>query len=100
MGALAVTSLQTTEFTGKYKVVAGTVVPAASSDTITLTAALHGILTIAAVVATFNGGLDANLYTLQAAWSGLVITLTTFKAGGTVADDWTGAIVSLVVIGY
>lgn len=100
MGALAVTSLRTTEFAGTYKVVAGTVVPASASDTITLTAAAHGISTIVAVVATFNGGLDANLYTLMASWSGLVITLTTWKAGAVAADDWTGAIVSLVVVGY
>lgn len=100
MGALGLTNLQTTEFSGKYKVVAGTVVPASASDTVTLTAALHGITTIVAVVATINAGNDANLYTIFPSWSGLVITIVTQKAGGTAADDWTGAIASLVVVGY
>ena len=99
MAAITGTLSKRTEFAGDYKMLVVTCVPTSASDTVTLTAATHGITEIAAVIPLITAGNDAALQTAYASVSGLVITLTTAAAGGTAATDWTGATVALIVIG-
>ena len=99
MGAITGTSAGITEFAGDYKVLKLTIVPASASDTVTLTAATHGISEILAVVPSLTAGYDAALAGIFATFSGLVITVVTTAAAGTAATDWTGATAGLLVIG-
>lgn len=99
MGAITGTKALATEFAGDYKVVKITCVPASASDTVTLTAADHGISEIAFVIPKLTAGQDAALAGIFATYSGLVITVTTTAAAGTAATDWTSATAELLVIG-
>ncbi len=100
MGAISPTIVKSTEFSGEYHVLILTATPAASSDTITLTKATHGISTIVFALAHLTAGLDANLTLLQTSFSGLVITVKQLKAdGSTAADDWGSAALEILVIG-
>ena len=99
MGAITGTAAGITEFAGDYKVLKLTIVPASASDTVTLTAATHGISEILYVNPTLTAGYDAALAGIFATFSGLVITVVTTAAAGTAATDWTGATAELLVIG-
>ena len=100
MGAITGTKALSTEFSGDYKFLKITcTLSASSSDTVTLTAATHGISEIAFVMPQLTAGYDAALAGIFATYSGLVITIATTAAAGTVATDWTGATAGLLVIG-
>ena len=100
MGAITGTLAKRTEFSGDYKLYVITAVPAAASDTITLTQADHGISEIAGIAGhALTGGMDANLMTAQISYSGLVITVVTKGQDGAAASDWTSAAISIGVIG-
>jgi hypothetical protein len=99
MAAITGTLAGTTEFAGDYKVLKLTIVPTSASDTVTLTAATHGISEILYVIPKLTAGYDAALAGVFATFSGLVITVVTTAAAGTSATDWTGATGELLVIG-
>ena len=99
MGAITGTLAGATEFAGDYKAVKLTIIPAAASDTVTLTAAAHGISEILFVIPKLTAGYDAALAGIFATFSGLVITVVTTAAAGTAATDWTGATGEILVIG-
>ena len=99
MGAITGTLADKTEYASKYKTIIVTCVPASASDTVTLTAADHGISEIVNVIPRLTAGYDAALAGIFATWSGLVITLVTTAAAGTAATDWTGATATLEILG-
>jgi hypothetical protein len=99
MGALTVTLGGKTEFSGDYKILKITCVPASASDTLTLTLASHGISEILGVFGHITTGQDAALAGIFCTFSGLVITVTTTASAGTAATDWTGATADVYVIG-
>jgi hypothetical protein len=99
MGAITGTKAGSTEFAGDYKILVLDIVPASASDTVTLTAATHGISEILAVLPQLTGGMDAALQTIHATFAALVITVVTKGGDGTAATDWTGATGRLIVIG-
>lgn len=71
-----------------------------ASDTITLTAATHGIRAITGIVgAVVTGGLDAAFTSIQVSFSGLVLTVVSLNEAGISATDWTGTTVSITVNG-
>lgn len=83
-----------------FNIVTVTATAAATSDTITLTQALSGIQSIAGIIgAVITGGMDAAFALLQVSFSGLVITVASFEADGTVATDWTGTTIAVTVLG-
>lgn len=100
MAAVTPTHVGTTSFGGRRKLVVLTMVPESASDTVTLTEATHKIGTIDSIVAVVNEGQDANLQTAHCTKSGLVITVATLNAAGSSATDWTGAVITLHVVGY
>lgn len=99
MGAITGTKVLGSEFSGDYKLLILNITPASASDTVTLTAAAHGISEIVSVHAMLKTGFDAALQTIWATFSGLVITVVTETSGGGAATDWTGATAQLWVIG-
>lgn len=100
MAAITGTLAKNTEFGGTQKMVVITAVPGSTSDTITLTAANHGISSITGIVgAVITGGADANFCILQVSYSGLVLTVVSLGADGAAATDWTGATISITLIG-
>ena len=100
MGAITGTLLYGGELAGKHKIVTVTAPVAATSDTITLTAATHGITAITAILgAVITGGMDADFANLQVSFSGLVLTVVTKQADGAVSDEFTGTTVSITVLG-
>ncbi len=100
MGAITGTLVKRTELGGDHKIFVITAPIAATSDTITLTNATHGITTIIGIMGiVVTGGLDAAFSTVQASFSGLVITVLSLKADGSAADDFTGTTVSVTVLG-
>jgi hypothetical protein len=99
MGAITGTLAGATEFAGDYKVVKLTIVPAAASDTVTLTQAVHGISEILFTIPKLTAGFDAALAGIFSNHSGLVITVNTTAAAGTNATDWTAATAEILVIG-
>ena len=99
MGAITGTLAGNTEFAGGTKLITVTAPVAAASDTITLTAAAHGATSIKGIVgAVITGGLDNAFSYLQVSYSGLVITVASFKATGAAADDFTGTTVEIAVL--
>ena len=89
-----------TELAGVYQMVTVTATVAAASDTITLTAADHGITAITSIVgAVVTGGLDAAFTNIQVSFSGLVLTVVSIEQDGTAATDFTGTTVSITVLG-
>lgn len=100
MGAITGTLLKGTELAGTYKVVVVTATVASTSDTITLTAATHGITAITAILgATITGGMDADFQTIQVSSSGLVLTVVSKNAAGGNATDFTGTTIAVAVLG-
>jgi hypothetical protein len=100
MGAIVPTIVKRTEFSGDYKMLILTATPAATSDSITLTAATHGISEIVYADAHLTAGMDAELTVYYTSYSGLVITIVQLKAdGATAADNWTSASFEILVIG-
>lgn len=99
MGAITGTKAVATEFAGDYKALILDIVPGSASDTVTLTAATHGLTEIVAVIPQLTAGYDAALAGIFATFSGLVITVVTTAAAGTAATDWTNATARLIVIG-
>lgn len=100
MGAIIGTKILGTELAGKQKIVTVTATVASADDSITLTAADHGITAITAIVSCVpTAGLDTAWTYLQAAFSGLVITLVSLEQDGTPSTAWTTTTVSVTVIG-
>lgn len=99
MGAITGTLAGKTEFSGDFKVLKLTCVPASASDTVTLTLATHGISEILGVLPHITAGQDAALAGIFTTFSGLVITVVTTASAGTAATDWTAATAELYVIG-
>lgn len=100
MGAITGTLAKRTEFSGDYKLYVITATVAAASDTITLTAATHGISEIAGIVGlVITGGQDAAFTAVSASFSGLVITVTSVEQDGTAATDFTGTTISVTILG-
>ncbi len=101
MGTAAVgTVAKMTELGGDCKLYIITATMGAASDTITLTQATHGISTIYGIVGlTVTAGLDDHFTFAQAAFSGLVVTLTVLEADGTAATDFTGTTVTVTLLG-
>jgi hypothetical protein len=101
MGAITGTLALGTGMTGaSYKICVITATVASASDTITLTAATHGITAITGIVgAVITGGQDAAFTAIGVSFSGLVLTVTSVEQDGTASTDWTGTTVSITVIG-
>jgi hypothetical protein len=100
MGAITGTLDYGGELGGNTRLVVVTAPVAANSDDITLTKATHGISAITSIVgAVITGGHDEDFTVLEVSYSGLVITVASFDAEGTVADEFTGTTVSITVIG-
>lgn len=98
MGAITATNVLLTEFAGDYKTLILNGTLASSSDTMTLTLANHGISTIVAVTgAIIKTGYTTTFAGLQVSFSGLVITIASFAAAGTVAT--TFGTVAITVVG-
>lgn len=90
-----VVSLDVSAGTKKLKVF--TVTPSSASDTVDLSAHFSSIDSFKAEI---TGGLDAALTHIVRSISGTTVTLVQKKADGTTAaDDWTGAQITLWVIG-
>lgn len=100
MGAITGTKVYAGELAGEVKLIVVTAPVAATSDTITLTAAAHaGVVSIVGIVgAVITGGLDADFTALQASFSGLVITVVTKQADGAASDEFTGTTVSISLL--
>lgn len=82
---------------GNYKLKVFTVTPSSASDTVDLTSHFD---TVTAVLAPhITAGEDANLLTAHATNSSGTITIVTKGADGLAASDWTGASITLSVIG-
>lgn len=99
MGAITGTKVVGSELSGDWKLLIISCTPASASDTVTLTAATHGISEIIAVMPQLLTGQDAALQTILATFSGLVITVITETSAGGAATDWTGATARLWVLG-
>jgi len=99
MAEISDTIVKTTEFAGDYKVQILTATLGSNSDTIVLTAAANKISEIVYAKAHLTGGVDAELCWLQTSWSSLTITIASFEADGTVATNFTGATIEVLVIG-
>jgi hypothetical protein len=100
MGAITGTLAKATEFSGDYKIVSVTATVASASDTITFTAADHGISEITAIVGlVITGGQDAAFTAVSASFSGLVVTVTSVEQDGTAATNFTGTTITLTVLG-
>lgn len=101
MGAITGTKGVLTEFSGRHKILTVTATVAATSDTITLTEAAHGITAIDAIVGiVVTGGLDAAFTAVQASYSGLIITVVSLEQDGTAATEFTGTTIAVTVIGH
>ena len=100
MGAITGTLAYGGELAGKHKIVTVTSTIAAASDTITLTAATHGITAITAILgAAITGTIDANFCKLQVSFSGLVLTIVSIQPDGAASDTWAAATISITVLG-
>lgn len=89
-----VVSLDASAGTKKVKIF--TVTPQANGDTVDLSAYFSSIDETFVVIAT---GMDAALSFVAATHSSLSVTITELEQDGTAATDWTGAQLSLLVIG-
>ena len=99
MGAVVGTKTVLTEFGGKYKILHLTATLAAASDTITLTEAEHGITTITGIIGlNIKTGVAATFQTLSASFSGLVITVKSWREAATAATTFGD--IELTIIGY
>lgn len=100
MGAITGTKVYAGELAGEVRLLHLTATVASASDTITLTAANHsGVTEIVGIVgATITGGLDDSFTALQVSFSGLVLTVVTLEADGTVSDEWTGTTIAICLL--
>ena len=90
---------EASEFGGNLKLQILTATLESASDTITLVLATDKIRTIRGVFVQPVSGFDAECATVQASFSGLVITLVSKNAAGSASSAWTDTIVRLLVIG-
>jgi hypothetical protein len=100
MALITGTKALVTELGGRHRILKLTCTLTSASDTITLTAATHGMTTILFVIPKLTAGFDAALTNVFATYSGSTITILTTAAAGTAATDWTGATCEVLVIGY
>jgi hypothetical protein len=99
MGAITGTKVSLTEFAGQQKILLITATIAATSDTITLTEATHGITEIVGILGhTITGGMDADFTSMQVSFSGLVLTVVTKQADGAASDEFTGTTCSIALL--
>lgn len=100
MGAITGVNVYAGELAGEVKLLQLTAAIAATSDTITLTPAVHaGVASIVGIVgAVITGGMDAAFTAIQASFTGLVITVLSLNEAGVAATDFTGTTVSLTVL--
>lgn len=94
LSATLVVSLDASAGTKKLKVF--TMTPEANGDTVPLATWFSSI---DVAIAFISAGMDANLTVIQGVVSSTTVTLTELKATGAAADDWSGAAVTLIVIG-
>lgn len=100
MAELTETIVAATEFAGKFKIVTLTCTPGSASDTVVLTQRETGIQSIAHVIGVnITTGADANLLTAHVTFSAMTLTIVTKGADGLAATDWTGASISITVLG-
>ena len=90
------------EMGSKYKILSiNDAAIAGATDTLTLTQNENGgIGTIVGVIATIADGISANFQTLTATFSGLVVTIKSYKATGAAADTWSSTTANILIIGY
>ena len=102
MGAIVGTKLLNTTLSGKYKLVTITAPVAATSDTIAITQAAHGISAVTAIVgAVVTGGLDAAFTAIQVTLTDdKTLTVVSLEQDGTAATDFTGTTIAVTVLGY
>lgn len=82
---------------GQYKRKIFTVTPSSASDTVALASYFDTITAVATPHITT--GADANLLTGHATVSSTTVTIVTKGADGLAATDWTGASITLEVVG-
>ena len=93
---------KSTEFAGDYKLLRVTYTPTATSESVVITAATHGITEIMAVFPKLSnpptnaGSACTNIY---ATFSGLTITVVTSNSSAAAATAWTGVTGELLIIG-
>ena len=98
MAALTLTDVRLTEFAGDTKVkIYTTSTPTTATETADVSADFDTVYFAQAIV---EAGSDAALLpAVQTSFSGTTVTVATFEQDGTVATDWTGATLRLLVIG-
>lgn len=96
MAALTPTVVRKTEFAGNQKIKIITVTPSTATDTVDLSSYFT---TIDMALPVIIAGADAALQTVEPSISSTTLTLYTFASGGTVATDWTGASIKVLLIG-
>ena len=99
MAALTDTIVKTTEFSGDYKIQILTATIGSEDDTIVLTESANGLSSIVFADAHLTAGVDAACCLIQTSWSSLTIQIETFEQDGTVATDFTGTTIEVLVIG-
>ena len=82
---------------GQTKIKVFTVTPSSASDTVDLTGYFDTINAI--VCSNITAGADANLLTAHATESSETVTIVTKGADGNAATDWTGASITLTIVG-
>ena len=90
-----------TEFAGGRKLVVVTATPASTTgDTITFSAATHGITAIDAILACdIQSGIVPNCSSMSATYSGLVVTTSYYNQAGYAATSISGITIRLAVLG-
>lgn len=82
---------------GGYSIVVITATLESASDTITLTAATHGISEITSILgAVITSGQGATFTALSVSFSGLVLTVTSVEEDGTASTTWGDVSISLI----
>jgi len=100
MAAITNPGTNVTEFSGEYKLLPlNDLSITTSSDALTLSYADNGISEITSIIGGVSGGLDAGFSYIETSYSGLVVTVASFKNDGTAADEFTGTTVNLLIIG-
>ena len=99
MAAITNPGNNATEFSGEYKLISFYDLDlTSSSETLTLTYADNKVSEIQNVVACVNDGTDSAFQSVNAQFSGLVITIESSAAAGTYATDFTGTSCNLIAI--
>lgn len=98
MGAITPTRVVTISSPGgEYVTKIFTVTPGSASDTVDLTSHFDSVLAI--VGAHINSGADSALQTAHVTNSNETLTVVTKGGDGNAATDWTGASITLTVVG-